>query len=72
MKLKQHQKYKDSGIEWIGKIPEDWEILPIKIYLDFLIGSTPLTSREDYFEGNNIWLFITDLNNTDEIYSIKN
>ena len=24
------RKYKDSGIEWIGKIPETWEVLPHK------------------------------------------
>lgn len=24
------RQYKDSGIEWIGKIPEDWEILQIR------------------------------------------
>ena len=26
MKLKQYPKYKDSGVQWIGKIPEDWEV----------------------------------------------
>ncbi len=26
MKYKQYQKYKDSGIEWIGEIPEKWII----------------------------------------------
>ena len=29
-KLEKYPKYKDSGIEWLGKIPEEWEALPIK------------------------------------------
>ena len=24
------RKMKDSGVEWIGEIPEDWEVLKIK------------------------------------------
>ena len=23
--------YKDSGVEWIGEVPEHWEVKPIKI-----------------------------------------
>jgi hypothetical protein len=26
MNLKPYPKYKDSGIEWIGEIPERWEV----------------------------------------------
>ncbi len=63
MKLKPYPKYKDSGVEWIGKIPEGWEIKRIKDYLNFQIGGTPSTSREDYFEGENVWVSIEDLNN---------
>ena len=24
------RKMKDSGVEWIGEIPEDWEVKPLK------------------------------------------
>lgn len=27
-----NKKTKDSGIEWIGEIPEDWELNPISVY----------------------------------------
>jgi len=30
MKLKPYPKYKDSGIEWIGEIPEEWEVRKLK------------------------------------------
>lgn len=26
MKLAPYPKYKDSGIEWLGEIPEEWEV----------------------------------------------
>ncbi|MGQ3683864.1 MAG: restriction endonuclease subunit S [Candidatus Loosdrechtia sp.] len=28
--MKQYEKYKDSGIEWIGEIPEHWEVKKLK------------------------------------------
>ena len=33
MKLKSYSKYKDSGIQWIGKIPEGWNTERFKISL---------------------------------------
>ena len=30
--MKQYDSYKDSGVEWIGKIPSHWETLPLKRY----------------------------------------
>ena len=27
------RQYKDSGIEWIGKIPEDWKLSRLKFVL---------------------------------------
>ncbi|QTA82267.1 Type I restriction endonuclease domain-containing protein [Desulfonema limicola] len=36
--LKPYPEYKDSWVEWIGEIPEHWEVLPIK-----RIVSTPVT-----------------------------
>lgn len=29
---------KDSGIEWIGEIPEEWDARPLKTYIDILPG----------------------------------
>jgi len=30
MKLKPYPKYKDSGIQWIGEIPEGWDNCKLK------------------------------------------
>lgn len=40
-----YPKYKDSGVEWIGEVPEHWDVKPIKIIAscndDNLSESTP-------------------------------
>ena len=36
--MKKYEKYKDSGIEWIGEIPEHWESTKLKFVGESLIG----------------------------------
>ena len=52
---------KDSGIAWIGEIPEEWKVSTIKREYHFQTGWTPDTTHEDYFLGGNIWVNISDL-----------
>lgn len=52
---------KDSGIEWIGEIPADWEVSTIKREYVFQTGWTPDTTHEEYFVGENIWINISDM-----------
>ena len=51
-----YPKYKDSGIDWIGKIPEAWNIAMLKrtSYLKGRIGWQGLTSEEYENEGDFI------------------
>ena len=54
---------KDSGIEWIGEIPEHWRI--DKVIRSFgLIGSgtTPKSTEDDNFVGNIRWIQSGDIN----------
>ena len=46
---------KDSGFEWIGEIPEQWEIGRIKDYCDIKTGSTPNTKITEWFDGDVQW-----------------
>ena len=25
-----YERYKDSGVDWLGKIPSDWDLIPNK------------------------------------------
>lgn len=46
------REMKDSGVEWIGKIPKDWEIVPLTKQLDSIVdyrGKTPEKTEEGTF-----------------------
>jgi len=46
--MKRYPKYKDSGIEWIGEIPEHWEVKPLKYTVKINQDSLPENTHEDY------------------------
>lgn len=54
---------KDSGIEWIGEIPEHWNISKIKRYCNIQTGSTPSTANKDWFDGELNWFTPGDFSN---------
>ncbi len=37
-RYQKYPAYKDSGVEWIGEIPEHWEITKIRYYYDVQLG----------------------------------
>lgn len=36
---KPYPAYKDSGVEWLGRVPEHWEITPLKYEAEFVNGA---------------------------------
>lgn len=55
---------KDSGVEWIGEIPEHWEVKRLKfIFEKIQTGTTPSTLNQDFYDGNIDWYNPKDLNN---------
>lgn len=66
-------RLKESGIDWIGQIPEDWSIVEIKHYCrSIFAGATPSTKEASYWDGDIPWLpsgachdgIITEFNHT--------
>ncbi len=56
--------YKDSGVEWIGEIPEDWKIKQIKRYSIVKRGASPRPIDDPvYFDddGEFAWVRIADV-----------
>jgi len=47
--MKPYAKYKDSGVEWVGKIPEHWDAVKLKRATQFLYGNS--LSNENRIEG---------------------
>ena len=57
------REMKNSGIEWIGEIPESWQ--KNKIVRTFKIigsGTTPKSYNEDYYSGDIHWIQSGDIN----------
>ena len=67
--MKQYDSYKDSGVEWIGKVPSHWEILRGKYMLDILSGF-PFDSKKFEYDDNYMPLIrIRDINSSStEVY----
>jgi restriction endonuclease S subunit len=56
-KYETYPEYKDSGVEWLGKIPKGWDKRKIKTFSKTLAGGTPSTDNLLYWEGGTIpWL----------------
>lgn len=43
------REMKDSGVSWIGEIPEEWEILNLKTVAYIQTGSTPAKSEQNIY-----------------------
>lgn len=56
------RKMKDSCIPWIGEIPEHWKIARIKDIYSFQTGATPPSKTESFYDGDNLWANIGDIN----------
>ena len=53
---------RDSGVDWIGQIPEHWEIIPLKHICKFTGGGTPTKDKLCYWEGGTIpWVSPKDM-----------
>lgn len=66
--MKKYDNYKDSGIEWIGEIPEHWEAKRIKLFSPVKRGASPRPIDDPkYFDENGeyAWVRIADVTASD-------
>ena len=54
-------KFKSSSIEWIGDVPEHWNILPLKQHYRIINGGTPSSTVDAYWDGDVNWITPDDL-----------
>lgn len=52
---------KDSGIEWIGSVPKEWNITVLKRLGSPATGSTPAKDNPDYWNGEIPWVSSKDM-----------
>lgn len=51
--MERYEVYRDSGVEWIGEIPEKWEVVPLKALFSFGKG-LPITKADLLEEGEPV------------------
>ena len=52
---------KPSGVEWLGDVPEHWEVAQVRRWFDIVNGGTPASGDESYWDGETVWLTPDDL-----------
>ncbi len=70
-----YPSYKDSGVEWLGKVPEHWGVVPLKRIGWFSSGSGFPISAQGNRRGEILFAKVSDMNrsgNSREINSTAN
>jgi type I restriction enzyme, S subunit len=63
---------KDSGVEWLGEVPESWVVGRLGYYGTVNNGTTPSMANRDYWlDGNVPWLSSGEVNQGEVIIPSK-
>lgn len=55
--------FKDSGVEYLGEIPQHWKLVRLGLILKTSSGTTPDSGNDKYYKGGQIvWINSGDLN----------
>lgn len=68
MVLPEYPDYKESGIDWLGKIPIGWASFSAKRKFKILNGSTPKTGESSYWDGDIVWITPADFSDAENGY----
>lgn len=61
--MKQYDSYKDSGVQWIGRIPSHWECASISHLTTSRSGGTPDRQKKEYWDNGTInWMSSGEVN----------
>lgn len=64
------REMKDSGIEWIGEIPKEWQCRPIKNSFVVYSGATPKSEIPEFWDGEISWITPADFKTQDRIIRV--
>lgn len=59
--VNQDAPMKPSGVEWLGDLPEHWNISPLKHLVTFRSGGTPSKANFAFWDGDVPWASSKDL-----------
>ncbi|MBI1763754.1 MAG: restriction endonuclease subunit S [Acidobacteria bacterium] len=52
---------RDSGIPWLGQVPQHWEIVPLGFLMTMSGGMTPSMANSEYWDGDIPWVTPKDM-----------
>jgi type I restriction enzyme, S subunit len=61
MSFPRYPRYKDSGVEWLGEVPEHWEVKRLKHLARFAGGGTPSRDVREFWNGDIPWVSPKDM-----------
>ena len=64
---KPYKDYKDSGVEWLGAVPEGWTVVQLKFIAKTINGATPESGNAEYWDGDIAWFTPADIDNEEVI-----
>ena len=59
--LQSYPAYRDSGVEWLGTVPEHWEVRRLKYAVSFSGGGTPSKTNASFWKGQIPWVSPKDM-----------
>jgi len=72
-KYKTYPEYKDSGIEWLGDIPSQWEMWKLNHAYEYIgSGTTPPSNSDELYGGNIPWVTTGELREKEIVSTSKN
>ena len=62
---KKYPTYRDSGVEWLGEVPSDWDVWKAShAFGEIGSGTTPASESPEYYEGDIPWVTTGELRET--------
>ncbi|GEM_PF-858753 len=52
---------KDSGVQWLGGVPEHWRLVPLRFLVKLVSGATPNTATAEFWCGDIPWVSAKDM-----------
>src|SRR5947209_3548266 len=52
---------RDSGVDWLGQVPEHWEVIPLGFLITMSGGLTPSMANSNFWDGDIPWVTPKDM-----------
>ena len=66
--LKPYPAMKDSGVPWLGQVPEHWDVPRLKNAFRRIVGgSTPSSAEASFWEGDVVWITPADVSKAERL-----